>query len=79
MSNKTTIELSSSGVRALLQSSEMMDVVEGIANDALTRLGAGYEVSTRTGKTRVNASIAAVTREAKLENLEENTVLKALK
>lgn len=79
MSNKVKVELIPGGVLAMLKSREMMDVVEGIASNAISRLGDGYEMSSMTGTTRVNASVTTVTREARLENLETNSILKALK
>ena len=73
------IELNSDGVRALLRSGEMMAECEKRANEAVGRVGAGYTVSTHTGKNRVNASIEAETYEAKRDNMENNTILKALR
>jgi hypothetical protein len=49
------------------------------ADRAAGSLGTGYEVSTMTGKTRVNAQIAAVTYQARKENSENNTILKSLR
>lgn len=72
------IILNSAGVRELLKSSEMMSICEEHANKAVGRLGAGYAVSTMTGKTRVNASVYAETYEARKENAENNSILKAL-
>ena len=63
------IELNRKGVRELLQSAEMMDVCKEYAYKAKAKLGDGYEVSYQKGKNRVNASIAAVNRKAKRENL----------
>lgn len=77
--SKVRIELNRSGVRELLRSAEMMSICEEHANKALNTLGAGYEVTTRTGKNRVNAEIAAVSHEAKKENSETNSILKALR
>lgn len=71
-------ELNQSGVRELLQSSEMMAICEQYANNALASLGDGYEVSTYVGKTRVNASVIAATYKAKKENSETNSILKAV-
>ena len=72
-------ELNSSGVRELLQSPEMMSICEQHAVKAQSKLGEGYEVTTMTGKTRVNAQIAAVTYKAKKDNAKNNTILKAVK
>lgn len=71
-------ELNQSGVRELLQSSEMMAICKGYADNALASLGDGYEVSTYVGKSRVNASVIATTYAAKKENSETNSILKAV-
>ena len=71
-------ELNTEGVKNLLQSSEMMEICKGYAYNAQARLGKGYEVTTHTGKTRVNAQVAAVTYEAKKDNAKKNTILKAI-
>lgn len=75
---KTKIVLNCEGVRSLLKSSEMMAICEEHANKALNSLGPGYTVTTMTGKNRVNASIYAESHEAKRDNMENNTILKAL-
>lgn len=76
--SKVRVELNSDGVKELLRSREMMAVCEQHANKALARLGEGYVVTTMTGKNRVNASIYAESYQAKKENSENNTILKAL-
>ena len=78
MSN-VIITLNKSGVRELLRSEEMKKVCEEHAEAALLRLGPGYEVTTRTGKNRVNAQVAAISFKAKRDNLKNNTILKALR
>lgn len=77
MSN-VRIELNRDGVRELLRSKEMMAICEDHANKALERLGEGYVATTMTGKNRVNASIYAESYEARKENAENNTIIKAL-
>lgn len=72
------IELNHDGIRELLQSNEMKSICEEHANTAQGKLGDGYVVTTHTGKNRVNASIFAESYKAKKENLESNTILKAL-
>ena len=79
MGDLIKLELNRAGVRDLLRSPEMMAICAEHANRALSSLGPGYEVSTFTGKNRVNAEIAAVTYEARKENMEHNTILKALR
>lgn len=76
---KVTIELNSVGVREMLRSQEMMAICEEHANNAIGRLGSGYTVSTMTGKNRVNASVFAESYQARRENMENNTILKALR
>lgn len=73
------VVLNRAGVRELLRSPEMMDICAGYANNALSRLGAGYEVTTQTGKNRVNAQIAAIWRQTRAANSRDNTILKALR
>lgn len=73
------VELNIEGVRELLRSNEMKAICEDYANNALTRLGTGYEVSSMTGKNRVNAEIKAVSYKAKKDNMENNSILKALR
>lgn len=72
-------ELNTEGVKSLLQSPEMMEICKKYANNAQARLGDGYEVSTHTGKTRVNAQVAAVTYKARKDNAKNNTILKAIR
>ena len=71
--------LNREAVRELMQSKEMMALCEKKAYEAKSQLGNGYEVDSMVGKTRVNASIAAVSPKAKRENARNNTILKALK
>lgn len=73
------IELNPAGIRELLRSPEMMTICKERADDAAGRLGSGYEVTTHTGKNRVNASVAAATYATRKENSENNTILKALR
>lgn len=75
---KFKFELNRAGVRELMQSSEMMTICEQYANNAVAQLGDGYEASTYTGKTRVNASVVATTYAARKENSETNSILKAV-
>lgn len=72
------VELNSDGVRELLQSSEMAGICRSLAEGIAGRAGTGYEVTTYTGKTRVNASVHAATEEARKDNLKNNTLLKAV-
>ena len=72
-------ELNSQGVRELLQSQAMMGICKEYASKAQSKLGDGYEVTTHTGKTRVNAQIKAETYKARKDNAKNNSILKALR
>lgn len=75
---KVKFELNWQGVRELMKSKEMMDICSEYANNALARLGDGYEVNTYSGQNRVNAEVYAQSFAAKRENLKSNTILKAV-
>ena len=79
MSKGVNFKLNRAGVRAMLRSPQMLEVCEQCARTVQARCGDGYEVSTHTGKTRANASVYAKTIEARKDNLENNTLLKAVK
>lgn len=72
------LELDSDGIRNMLQSKEAMQICKKYAYNARAKLGAGYEVTCMTGKYRVNAEIKASTYEAEIDNLRNNTILKAV-
>lgn len=75
---KVKVVLNKSAVRALLKSEEMMQICKDHAYSAKSKLGEGYSVSCKVGKNRVNASVGAVTPEARRENSKHNTILKAV-
>lgn len=72
------IELNRAGVAELMKSSEMLGLCESLAQKTAGSLGEGYEVSTYVGRTRANASIVATTQKAIKDNMENNSVLKAI-
>lgn len=76
--SKVRFELNRAGVRELMQSPEMVSVCTQYANAVRARAGDGYEVSSYVGKNRANASVIATTYEARRDNYENNTLLKAL-
>lgn len=78
MAKSIDFKLNRAGVRELLQSGEMAAVVTSLGSNVLSRVGTGYEISTVVGQNRVNCRVSAVTYEAKKENSEQNTLLKAL-
>lgn len=79
MSKKCHVVLNSAGIRELLKSSEIQSVLNETAETVARRAGEGYEAVPGTlGKTRANVRVQAATKEANKDNLENNTLLKAL-
>lgn len=72
------VKLISSGVRAMLKSSEMQAVLKDQADAIVQRCGDGYEIDPYIGKRRANVSIRTKTAEAVKDNSENNTLLKSL-
>lgn len=69
--------LNREGVRELMQSQEMVDVLTEYATQVAARAGEGYSVY--IGKTRANVSVVADTDEAYQDNLDNNTLEKAIR
>lgn len=76
---KFKFELDKAGVGQLLKGAEMQGVLNGYASSALSRLGDGYDTETFVGFDRAHVIVKAVTTEARRENSENNTLLKAVR
>lgn len=76
--SKVDFKLNRAGVRELLRSAEAAGICQEHANRVKNAAGDGYEVTVYTGRNRVNASVHAETYEARRDNYEHNTLLKAL-
>lgn len=72
-------KLNRSGVRQLMQSEEMQNLLRDKASQIQNRCGDGYESDVMVGKNRANAMVRAVTFEAKRDNMDNNTILKAVR
>lgn len=72
------IKLRDDGIQEILKSEAVKAECKAHADRIVSSLGDGYEADTYVGATRVNASVAAVTKQAKKDNLENNTLLKAV-
>ena len=70
-------ELNRAGVRELMRSQEMQDVLAGYAGSIAARAGEGYDV--HIGPNRANVSVETVTDRARADNLENNTLEKAVR
>ena len=73
-------ELNKAGVRELLKSQEMRDVLQDYGNQAISRLGEGYEaIPGDTGSSvRAKCKVQATTFKTRSDNLKNNTILKAV-
>lgn len=78
MSNSVEIKLNSDGVRELLKSSGIATACKEQAEAIARRAGDGYSVSKRTYPERTGYVVTADTQEARSDNLENNTLAKAL-
>ena len=72
------IELNYAGVGELLKSQEIADTVKEVAEQVAARAGDGYATDVYQAGTRVIASVYTETEEAMKDNLENNTLLKAV-
>ena len=80
MSNKARLEkfeLNRAGVGELLKSSAMQDVLISYADRVADSAGDGYDVY--VGPSRANVSVRIATQEAYYDNLDNNTMEKALR
>lgn len=76
---KLRFELNHKGMRELLKSPQMVSVCENRARTIADRAGSGYKVSSNIGVSRAHASVITATKKAMKDNLENNTLLKAVK
>lgn len=77
--SKVKFQLNRKGVAELLRSAEMQEVLTEYATGIRNRCGDGYTQDIYVGKNRANAMVSAETYQAKRDNLENNTILKAVR
>jgi len=75
---KVKIELNRAGLFELMNSPEITGTLEELGNAAMSNLGEGYEISTYHGKTRANVGIRASTYKTWQDQLNNNTIIKAV-
>lgn len=75
---KMRFELNRAGVRELLRSPEMEAVLRERAESVRRSLGDRFQTSSYTGRNRVNVSVYTTDATAMQDNLQNNTVLKAV-
>lgn len=78
MSKNFKFVLNRQGVRELLQSSNMQSILVEKASNVASSAGSGYAFNFKVGKNRGIASVYADTYEARKDNNENNTLLKAI-
>ncbi|MGT2753253.1 hypothetical protein [Streptococcus porcinus] len=76
--SKFIFKLNRSGVSELMKSQAMQDVLKKHATTIKDRAGDGYEQDIYVGKNRANAMVSAKSIKAKKDNMENNTLLKAV-
>lgn len=72
-------KLNRAGVRELMRSQEMQNLLQEKASQIRGRCGDGYEQDMVVGKNRVNVMVWAESAQAKQENSQNNTILKAVR
>lgn len=76
---KNTFKLNYKGVGELMKSEAMQTVLKERATNIKNRCGDGYEQDMYVGKSRANAMVSATTFQAKKDNMDNNTLLKAVR
>lgn len=77
--SKMQFKLNRAGVGSMLKSAEMQSVLSKKASAIKNRCGEGYEQDIYVGTNRANAMVWAESLEARKENMENNTLLKAVR
>ncbi len=77
--SKVKIQLNRLGVRSLLRSKKMQAVLKAKADDMAQACGDGYRSGLFFVPNRAVARVSAVSIKAKLDNLKNNTLLKAMR
>ena len=78
MAEKIKIELNSGGIGELLKSSEVDAFLQETASGVRQSCGAGYETDSYHAGSRVIASVFTANSKAAKDNLQNNTLLKAV-
>lgn len=78
MAKNVKIELNTAGIGALLKGQEVKDMVSSMAGNVKNNAGQDYEVITKKMSTRQVGIVQTTTEKAFQDNLDNNTLLKAL-
>lgn len=77
--SKTKFVLNRQGVRTLLQSTKMQEVLKKKTQESLNRLGGGYKADVQVGKNRATARVSTDSISSRIDNSKNNSILKAVK
>lgn len=78
MANKVKVVLNTAAVGSLLKGQEMSDLLAGVTGRIQQALGPEYETDVKLMGTRVISSVYTEDKKALKDNLENNTMLKAV-
>lgn len=73
------IELNTANIGALLKSNEMQNLLQNEANRIQSSLGSQYSTDTKLMSTRVIASVYTTDKDAIEDNLNNDSMIKAMK
>lgn len=77
--SKMQFKINRAGVANMMKSDGMQKILSEKASTIRERCGDGYEQDIYVGRNRANAMVRAETYEAKKDNAENNTILKAVR
>ncbi len=75
---KIKIKLNGAGIRKMLKSKEIEKICSDYGTAIRNRAGEGYETGIRKYPERTGCVVIAVTHKAKKDNMENNTLIKAV-
>ena len=77
MSKDVWVELDDAGMQAFLKGPEVQSVLVSYASQVKDRAGDGYDI--HIGRYRANVSVVTATEGSEQDNLDNNTLLKAVR
>lgn len=76
--SKVEIELNHDNIKSFLRSNSVADDLKSRADRIVEKLGDGYYSDCRNESSRVIASVYAGSRDAKRQNMQENSIIRAV-
>jgi uncharacterized protein YigE (DUF2233 family) len=78
MSDDFEFHLNSAGVREIMQSGEMLQIVSDLGQQVLSQCGEGYKIKNGVGETRAGSTVSVDSAHAYYSNRKHKTLQKAL-